>query len=147
MMITPDAQYVLSSFILRVALDRTETELLDELAAQVLNNHLRGTNLLRLGPDRVPVLLLPHISQEADDLISLVEEPAQNAAGVETTCMYEKRSVKTPMRKNAVIGAKTNQNKPDKLGPSSLETMVKAVLSLYSTIDVFTVGRKIKREK
>ncbi|KAI9866069.1 MAG: hypothetical protein M1813_001630 [Trichoglossum hirsutum] len=32
-----------------------------------------------------------HISQEADDLISLVEEPAQNAAGVETTCMYKKQ--------------------------------------------------------
>jgi hypothetical protein len=100
----PDAQYVLSSFILRVALDRTETELLDELAAQVLNNHLRGTNLLRLGPDHVPVLLLPHISQEADDLISLVEEPAQNAASVETTCMYKKHSVKTPEKKRGSRG-------------------------------------------
>ena len=28
-----DARYILSSFILRVALDRTETKLLDELAA------------------------------------------------------------------------------------------------------------------
>jgi hypothetical protein len=44
-----------------------------------------------------------------------------------------------------VIGAKTNQNKPDKLGPSSLETMVKVVLSLYSTIDVFRVGKKTMR--
>jgi hypothetical protein len=29
----PDTRYVLSSFILRIALDRTETKLLDELAA------------------------------------------------------------------------------------------------------------------
>ncbi|KAH0563447.1 hypothetical protein GP486_001984 [Trichoglossum hirsutum] len=80
-----------------------------------------------MAPTSHPVLadrlLLPHISKEADDLISLVEEPAQNAAGVETTCMWEKRSVETPMRENTVIGAKANQNKLDKLGPSSLETM------------------------
>lgn len=72
----PDAQYALSSFILRIALDGMETELLDELAVQVLNNHLQGTNLLCLGLDYVPVLFLPHISQEADDLISLIKEPA-----------------------------------------------------------------------
>ena len=81
-----DARYVLSSFILRVALDRTETKLLDELAAQVQDNHLRGTNRFRLGPDLVPVFLLPHISKEADDFIALVQKPAQNAAGIETTC-------------------------------------------------------------
>jgi hypothetical protein len=74
-----------SSFILRVALDCTETKLLDELAAQVQDNHLRGTNLFRLGPDLVPVFLLPHISKEAEDFIALVQEPAQDAASVEPT--------------------------------------------------------------
>jgi hypothetical protein len=71
---------------LRIALDRTETKLLDELAAQVQDNHLRATNPFRLGPDLVPVFLLAYISKEADDFIALVQEPAQNAAGVETTC-------------------------------------------------------------
>ena len=63
-----------------------ETKLLDELAAQVQDNHLRGTNLFRLSPDLVSVFLLPHISKEAGDFIAPVKEPAQNAAGVETTC-------------------------------------------------------------
>ena len=81
-----DARYILSSFILRVALDCTETKLLDKLAAQVQDNHLRGTNLFRLDSDLIPVFLLAHISKKADDFISLVKEPAQNAAGVKTTC-------------------------------------------------------------
>ena len=81
-----DAIDILSSLILRIALDRTETELLNELAAQVQDNHLRATNLFCLGPDLVPVFLLPDICKEADDFIVLVQEPAQNAAGVKTTC-------------------------------------------------------------
>jgi len=71
---------------MRVALERTETKLFDELAAQVQDNHLRGTNLFRLGPDLFPVFLLAHISKEAEDFIALVQEPTQNAAGVEPTC-------------------------------------------------------------
>ena len=81
-----DARYVLSSFILGIALHRTKAELLHELATQVQDNHLGGANLFRLGADLVPVFLLAYISKEADDLITLVQEPAQNAAGVETAC-------------------------------------------------------------
>ena len=79
-----DAGYVLSSFILRVALDGTETQLLDELAAQVQDYHLRSTNLRCLGPDIVTVFLLAYISKEADNFIALVQEPAQDAASIET---------------------------------------------------------------
>ena len=82
-----DGRYILSSFILRVTLYRTETELLNKFAAQVQDNHRRGTNLFRLGSDLVPVFLLAHIGKETDDLIALVQEPAQNAAGIETTCI------------------------------------------------------------
>jgi len=75
-----------SSFILCVALDRTETKLFHKLAAQVQDDHFRGTNLLRLGPNLIPVFLLAHISKEAKDLVALVQEPAQNAASVQPTC-------------------------------------------------------------
>ena len=68
-----DARYVLPFFILRIAQNRTETKLLDEIAAQVQNNHRQGTNPLRLGPNLVSAFLLPHISKEADNFIALVQ--------------------------------------------------------------------------
>ena len=55
-----------------VALDGAEAELLDELALQVLNDHVGGANGLGLGPDRVPVLLLADVGKEADDLVALL---------------------------------------------------------------------------
>jgi hypothetical protein len=79
-------EYVLSSLILCVALDGTETQLLDEFLAQVKNDHLRSTNLLGLGLDFVPVLLLSNIGKEADDFITLIQQPAQDGAGVKTAC-------------------------------------------------------------
>lgn len=76
----------ISSLVLGVALHGTVAELLDELAAEVEDNHLGSTNLLGLGPDGLPVLLLTNIGEEADNLIALVQEPSQNGAGIETAC-------------------------------------------------------------
>jgi hypothetical protein len=60
--------------------------LLDELATQVLNDHLGGANLLRLGANLVPVFLLADVGKEADDFVALLQKPAQDAAGVEAAC-------------------------------------------------------------
>lgn len=46
------------SLVYGVALDGGEAEFLDELAAQVGNDHLRGADGGGLGADLVPVLLL-----------------------------------------------------------------------------------------
>jgi hypothetical protein len=68
-----DVQYILSPFILRVALHCTEAELLDELAAQIQDNHFGSANFFGLGPDLVPVFLLTNIGEEAYDLIALFQ--------------------------------------------------------------------------
>jgi len=60
--------------------------LLDELATQVLNDHLGGANLLRLSADLVPVFLLADVGKEADDFVALLQKPAQDTAGVEAAC-------------------------------------------------------------
>ena len=78
--------YVLSSFVLSIALDCTETQLLNKLSAQVQDYHFRSTNLQGLGPNLIEVFDLAYIGKEADDFIALVQKPAQNGAGIEATC-------------------------------------------------------------
>lgn len=50
-----------------------EAQLLDKLATQVLDDHFGGTNLLRLGADLVPILLLADVGKEAYDLVALLQ--------------------------------------------------------------------------
>ena len=83
---------ILSTFILGIALNSTKAKLLNKLALQVLNNHLGGTNLLRLDADLVPILFLAHVGKKADDLVALVEQPAQDGAGVEAACVESQSS-------------------------------------------------------
>ncbi len=78
-------EYTLATLVLRVALDGAEAQVLDELATEVGDDHLGGPDLRGLGAHGVPVLLLPNVSQEADHLVALVQEPSQYAAGVKAT--------------------------------------------------------------
>lgn len=87
-----------SLFVDSVALDSAEAELVDELLAEILNDpfarcqlrwcslcsygkqhvHLGGTNLQGLCPNLIPRLVLANVGQEADNLISLLQEPPED---------------------------------------------------------------------
>lgn len=75
-----------------ITLNSTEAKLLNKLALQVLDNHLGGTNLLRLGADLFPIFFLAHIGKKANDLVALIEQPAQDGAGVEAACVESQSS-------------------------------------------------------
>lgn len=57
--------------------------LLDKDLLEVLNHHLLGAEGQGLLLDSSKILLLTDVSQEGDDLISLVNEPFQDGGGVE----------------------------------------------------------------
>ena len=103
---------ILSAFILGIALNSTEAKLLNKLALQVLDNHLGGTNLLRLGADLVPILFLAHIGKKADDLVALVEQPAQDGAGVEAACVESQSSHRCYIEGR---GCETYRSRPGRL--------------------------------
>lgn len=54
-----------------IALDGTEDDLVNELLLEVEDHHLLSTELLGLGADLIPVLLLADIGEEADDGVAL----------------------------------------------------------------------------
>jgi hypothetical protein len=72
---------------LSITLNGAKAKLLNKLALQVLDNHLSGTNLLRLGADLVPILFLAYIGKKADDFVALVKQPAQDGASVKAACV------------------------------------------------------------
>ena len=92
-----------------IALNSTEAKLLNKLALQVLDNHLGGTNLLRLVADLVPILFLAHVGKKADDLVALVEQPAQDGAGVQATWMESQSSHR------CYIDVETYRSRPGRL--------------------------------
>jgi hypothetical protein len=67
-----------------VAADGAVNDLLDELLLEVLDDHLLGTKSQSLLLDLSEVLLLANVSQEGDNLISLVDEPFEDGGGIET---------------------------------------------------------------
>jgi hypothetical protein len=65
-----------------IALNGRKAKLLDELAAQILNVDLFGTNLERFLLGSSEILFLTHVCHKADDIVAFLNEPCQNTAGV-----------------------------------------------------------------
>jgi hypothetical protein len=92
-----------AALVLCIALNGAEAQLLDKLAAEILNHHLGCSQLLCLCADLTPIFLLrgqlvgmlsrvlvrlTHLSnvcKEANDFISLFKKPFQDTRGIETT--------------------------------------------------------------
>ena len=60
----------------------TVDQLLDKLPLQVLQEELFGTNLQGLFPSGLEVLFLTDVGHESVDLVSLLDEPDEDARGV-----------------------------------------------------------------
>jgi hypothetical protein len=65
-----------------VALNGGVDELLDKLSLEVLEEEARGSALHGLGSSGLKVLLLTDIGHEGNDLVSLLDEPEEDARGV-----------------------------------------------------------------
>lgn len=65
-----------------VALNGFPAELLDELALQIINDHLFGADLKGLLLDGSPVLLLSDIGKVADDRVTFLQEIVQDCRGI-----------------------------------------------------------------
>lgn len=65
-----------------IALNGRKAKLLDELAAQILNVDLFGTNLERFLLGSSEILFLTHVCHKTDDIVAFLNEPCQNTAGV-----------------------------------------------------------------
>lgn len=65
-------------------LDGRPDKVIDKLLLNILDDHALSAELLGLLLDSVEVLLLTTVGKEADNLVTLKDQPSEDGAGVET---------------------------------------------------------------